>query len=212
MGNAFSPDSPLMELLGKAWNLLVLNLLTLLCCIPVVTAGSAITAAYSVCMQLRTESVSVFPAYFKAFRDNFKQATMIWGFFFLVAQVLAVDYVIILKTQPPAQGVFEGIIYLLALLLLIAAQWAFALQVRFLNKVRLTIRNSFLLGLGYFIRSVVMAVVVCLPVAAFWLLDHAVLFVIIVIYGISGPIYINCLLLEPVFEQFQKQAEENSDE
>lgn len=44
----FNPDSPLMRALGVVWDLIVLNLLFLVCCIPVVTIGPAITALHYV--------------------------------------------------------------------------------------------------------------------------------------------------------------------
>ena len=39
MRGVFNPDSPMMRALGVVWDLIVLNLLFLVCCIPVVTIG-----------------------------------------------------------------------------------------------------------------------------------------------------------------------------
>ena len=44
MSTIFNLDSPIMRALSRMADLLILNLLTLLCCIPVVTAGAALTA------------------------------------------------------------------------------------------------------------------------------------------------------------------------
>ena len=48
MRGVFNPDSPMMRALGVVWDLIVLNLLFLVCCIPVVTIGPAITALHYV--------------------------------------------------------------------------------------------------------------------------------------------------------------------
>ena len=46
MRDVFNMDGPLMSSLNKITDLLWLNILTILCCIPIITAGSAITALY----------------------------------------------------------------------------------------------------------------------------------------------------------------------
>ena len=43
MGKLFNIDSPVMRFLGKVADLMILNLVTLLCCIPVVTIGASLT-------------------------------------------------------------------------------------------------------------------------------------------------------------------------
>ena len=44
----FNLDSPVMVFLSKVANLMILNVLTIICCIPIFTAGAAITALYYV--------------------------------------------------------------------------------------------------------------------------------------------------------------------
>ena len=44
----FDLDSSLMQGLNKVADLMFLNLLTLLCCVPVVTAGASFTALHYV--------------------------------------------------------------------------------------------------------------------------------------------------------------------
>jgi len=51
----FNPDSPMMRALGVVWDLIVLNLLFLVCCIPVVTIGPAITALHYVTTKMAGE-------------------------------------------------------------------------------------------------------------------------------------------------------------
>ena len=46
----FNLDSPVMVFLSKVANLMILNVLTIICCIPIFTAGAAITALYYVCL------------------------------------------------------------------------------------------------------------------------------------------------------------------
>lgn len=202
MGNAFSPDGPLAELLEKAWNLLVLNILTVVCCLPVVTIGCSITAAYSVCKQIREGHASVFRTFFEAFSSNWKQATILWMILFLILQILIVDYAIVLQTQPQCQDILEVVLLVSAVLWLMTMLWTFALQASFDNKVTQTLKNAFLLSFGFVFRSIIMVVVVCLPVACFWLVDSSIVIVVVVLYGVSLPIYGNHLLLRKTFASF----------
>ena len=48
MGKLFSPDSPAIKFLWKAADLIALNLIWLICCIPIVTIGPSTAAMYCV--------------------------------------------------------------------------------------------------------------------------------------------------------------------
>ena len=78
----FSPDGALARLLNTLGNLIVLNILTIICCVPVFTAGAAMTALYTMVMRMvRKEDGKIISEYFKAFKVNFKQATILWLIF-----------------------------------------------------------------------------------------------------------------------------------
>ena len=78
----FSPDGALARLLNTLGNLIVLNILTIICCVPVFTAGAAMTALYTMVMRMaRKEDGKIISEYFKAFKANFKQATILWLIF-----------------------------------------------------------------------------------------------------------------------------------
>ena len=79
MRSIFNLDSPIMSFLSRVGDLVWLNLLTLLCCIPVVTAGAAFTALHYVSIKMvRNEEGYLTRNYFKSFRQNFIQATLLW--------------------------------------------------------------------------------------------------------------------------------------
>ena len=62
MGRFFNLDSPLMTFLSKMADLMILNLLTLICCIPIITAGDAMTALYYMTVKLSLIHISCCPA------------------------------------------------------------------------------------------------------------------------------------------------------
>ena len=48
----FDIDSPLMQVLGKISDLVILNLITVVMCIPIVTAGASFTAMHYCCLKI----------------------------------------------------------------------------------------------------------------------------------------------------------------
>ena len=95
----FDLDSPLMNVLNKMADLMWLNILTLICCIPIITAGAAFTSMHYVALKIvRNEESYITRSFFKSFKTNFRQATLIWLLILLIAAVLGGDYYIITKS------------------------------------------------------------------------------------------------------------------
>ncbi|MCR4566857.1 MAG: YesL family protein [Pseudobutyrivibrio sp.] len=87
------PDSEFMESVGRVADYIIINLLCLLCSIPIVTIGAAFTAKFYVSMKMvKGEEPSVAKAYFKSFKENFKQATVMWLIALAVILILVFDW------------------------------------------------------------------------------------------------------------------------
>ena len=68
----FDLDSPLMNVLNKMADLMWLNILTLICCIPIITAGAAFTSMHYVALKIvRNEESYITRSFFKSFKTNF---------------------------------------------------------------------------------------------------------------------------------------------
>ena len=62
----FNMESSFMRALGKIADLMILNVLTILLCLPVITGGAAITALHYMCLKLvRNEEGYILKGYFK---------------------------------------------------------------------------------------------------------------------------------------------------
>ncbi|MBQ4303097.1 MAG: YesL family protein, partial [Lachnospiraceae bacterium] len=85
----FDPDSPLMNGLSRMTDLVLLNLITLAACLPVVTAGASLTAMHYVLLKMvRGEEGYVARDWLKSFKQNFREASLIW-LLFLAAGLMA---------------------------------------------------------------------------------------------------------------------------
>ena len=87
-----------MNFLGNAFDFFLLFFLTAVLCIPVVTAGAAMTAQQYVGMKImRKEAPAVLASYFKAFKENFKQATLLWLIQLVILVVAFFDWSFVLQ-------------------------------------------------------------------------------------------------------------------
>lgn len=82
-------DSKIFQCLSTAFDYVVLAFLWLLGCLPVLTAGAATSAAIATAMRVGGESTAA--CFFRAFKDNFKTATLAEGVFILLGIVAAAD-------------------------------------------------------------------------------------------------------------------------
>ena len=86
----FRYNSPLMTFLSRMADLMILNILYIVCCLPVLTAGAATTALYSCVMNLdEPDEQPVFRRFFRVFFKDFGRSTALFGVW-LVLMVLVV--------------------------------------------------------------------------------------------------------------------------
>ena len=92
LSGLFNYDNPVWRFIGKFWDVLILNVLWLVCSIPIVTIGASTTAMYYVTLKLaRDEDGYTIRSFFKSFKENFRQATVIWLIFLAVVFLLGFD-------------------------------------------------------------------------------------------------------------------------
>ena len=200
----FSSDSKLMQAMGRIGDLVILNLLFFISCLPLFTIGAASAALYTVCFQMGTEKESgIFRTYVRAFRENFKQGTVV---FLILALFLLAGFFDTLLLSSLAGWLRYGCI-LTAILLVLAVlmySYAFPLLSQFSNGTRATLKNSLFLSLGYLPRSLLIAAVNVFPMALALLDLYLFLqagFLWVFLY-FSAAAYLNSLLLKKVFARY----------
>jgi uncharacterized membrane protein YesL len=196
----FDMDNPLMQALSVAADLLALNILALLCCLPIVTAGAGITAMNDLVIHMaRQEETYLVKPFFRSFRANFKQSSLLWLLILAAAALLYFDYHAAAVYAPMLRYPIAAI----GVMLLAVAMYAFALLSRYENSVFGTLKNAVSLAIGFFPRTLGMVVFT----VAFWVLAiHFYRFgvPVLVLFGLSLPCYICALLLRGVFDQLEK--------
>lgn len=210
MGRFFNPDSPVMSFLSRIADLIWLNLLTLLCSIPIVTAGAAFTALHYVSIKMvRNEEGYLTRSYFKSFKENFFQATVMWILMlFLMAAAGADFYFVSMMDSGVAFVLRTGLCVVLFFFLCSGIYW-FALLARFENSIKNTIKNACFIGILNFPKSICILIIY----AVFWgLYGMFALHILPLIFllGISLPIYLASYLFSGIFKKLEPQEEEIS--
>ena len=79
MNSFFNYEGPFFNVLNRLSDLVILNVLWFICCLPIVTIGASTTALYYVTIKIvNDEDAYVAKNFFKSFRQNFLQSTVIW--------------------------------------------------------------------------------------------------------------------------------------
>ena len=203
----FSPDSKIMQVLGRITDLILLNLLFLITCLPLFTIGAATTALYTMCFRLmREEYNGIVKSYFSTFRDNFKSATAVWGIL-LIAAVPAVYYLIqVAKMGGLLQ--FTGLFFILILFVsLMAGSYAFPWLSQFENTAVESLQNALILSVSRLPRTVAILAINLMP-AIVWFVNGD-LFIQISFLWISlyfaAAAYMNTGLLWHVFKPYRTE-------
>ena len=170
MRNIFDLDSPILRALATAFDFAVLSLLTVLLCLPVVTAGAAVTALYRVVLSYldhSNESLSALRL-LKEWTACLKRATLPWLGFLAMAVLLLAD-IRIIGYMPGAFRVpmAAGAVLMLSIVALTGSFFFPQLARRPDMRFRPLLKKSFRYSVGLLPR--------CLPLAAAWLLPGAML-------------------------------------
>ncbi len=92
MPNFFNIDNPIWKFIGNLWDFFVLSVLWLVCSIPIVTIGASTTALYYVTLKMASDQEGkLWQQFFHSFRQNWKEATVIWLGLLAVGIVLGID-------------------------------------------------------------------------------------------------------------------------
>lgn len=188
-------------------DLLILNLVTLLMCLPVITAGASLTAMHYVLLKMvRGQEGYIVKSFFRSFKRNLRQATVIWILFLIIWYLAISNMIVIIK------GEISGPIWLLsavlvtALLSVMVMIYSFAMLSRFDNTVFQTLLNAVSLTFAELPRSLEMLVITMVPLAA--CLWSTMLLPVIILFGLSVPGYACAMVYNPIFAKIEKQIGE----
>ena len=197
-------ETPVGNFLKCAVNLIILNLLWVLCSLPIITMGPATVALYSSISALSRGEERMTSTFFKGFRRNFKQSLILWFITLLVGFLLYWGLYIV-SFWDTTRSFSLMLLAVPCFIYLMILSYAFPLLAEFETSLSKLITNSILLSIGHFPRSIVMVVINLLPILAMYYLPSWIICAIFIWLPIGFALcaFINYKLLTPVFAPFR---------
>lgn len=199
-------DNVVTRALSRICDFVILNILWLVCSIPIVTIGASTTALYSVMQKIvRNEEGYIARSFFKAFKQNFKQATIVWLLIAALGLILSVDLNMARSLEGTIRIVFQVIFGFFSFWLFAIFLYVFPLLARYENSTKATLKNAVILSIAKLPFTFLMMVVVVVPVAASLLTVRTLLLSVPIWMGIGASIvtWLNAYILKRVFKIFE---------
>jgi len=171
MKGLFSYDSPLGQVLMFIADLFIVNIVFLLCCIPIVTIGPAQSGLYNAMrvLQDREDDSSPLKAFFRGFKNGFLSISVMWTLFFIFDIVLL--YTTLMCFSYAETGLFihwaVPLVGLVFSLILHGGMSVFHSQ--FQCTTGQLVRNTFLLLISHPLCTLAVAALTWAPVVLFFL-------------------------------------------
>ena len=208
MDNLFSFDNKFFEALGKISDIVILNFLFIISCIPIITIGASVTATYSVAMKMtKDEETYITKEFIRQFKENFKTSTIIWMIMLVIGTVLVFDfYMSRLVLDEVMSKVLQFIFTMVSIVFVFTLTYVFPIIAKFENTIKNTMINSDLISiqnLPYTILTIVInlsELLLILLFSNYW--GHILFLYTALGYGLI--IYTNSIFFNRVFDKYIK--------
>ena len=217
MDKLFNMDNKFFTVMGRVADLIMLNVVCLICCLPIVTIGASLTALHYVTLKMaRNEESYIIRSFFKSFKQNFKQATIINLIMLVIAAILYMD----LNIVPNLGGTMSQVLYILfiafGIIYLMVFLYIYPVLAKFYNSIKNTFRNAFLMSIRHLPYTALMILVTAAPVLVFFIPSaqvQSMVILLLVLIGFSGIAYINSHFFVKIFDKYipEETSEPNPD-
>lgn len=210
----FNIDSPVMQTLSKIADLMLLNIVFLICCLPIVTIGAALTGLNYVTLKMaEKEEGYIIKGFFKSFRQNFFQSTVMWIIMLVIAVVLGLDFYIISEATGTIFTVIRITLAITVVLYLMVFTYLFSTLARFYNSIKNTFRNALLMSIADFPKTLLMMVLMVGSVLFTFFNGNTLAYGILIwiLCGFSLISYVNSLFQKKIFAKYSPKKEEENE-
>ena len=209
MGRIFDMNNTFFRFMSKVADLCILNIICVICCIPVITAGASITAMYYVTLKMvRNEDAYIVRSFFKSFKQNFKQGFLIELIIGVVAALLIADIRICYMWAKADGGVPIRLLMFAAIGLLLVlsavALYAFPMLSKFENTVIGILKNALLLCMHHLPQTLIMLFI------TYGLIVFSINYFTAFIVTIPLILYIDSYVLSRIFLIYVKKSQEEN--
>lgn len=200
----FSMDGKFLSCFNKITDMVTLNLLWILCCIPVITIGASTSALYEVSLQIAEDRESyIAKSFFQAFRENFRQATIVWLVTLVTGTILISDMFIVSHFFTGSGiSTILGLLFVICILLFAGSLYFFPVIAYFRNSTKKIFSNSFRLAFGRLGTTLQLFLIGLIPVIILTIFKEKIIlgsFLMIIIVP-SLTVFLKSVLLSKLFK------------
>ncbi|MBR6397425.1 MAG: YesL family protein [Lachnospiraceae bacterium] len=202
-------DSPFMKFLGTMADLMILNMLTVLCCVPIVTAGASFTAMHYVLQKLvRGEENYVSRQFFHSFKENFVQSTIIWIGMVVVYGALFVDWRILRMQGDQFPGFLIILLYGAAVIIFLYTLYIFPILARYKNTIRGILKLAFAMTImgSITLRTLAAGILYIVPFAILLIYGWGSI-PILLLMGFTVPGFFRAMMYRGLFNKYETREE-----
>lgn len=208
MSRILSSDSKLMLFLSRFFDIIILSLLFLICCVPVVTIGPALSALYSagVKVVIHREGYLV-KEYFHSFRINFWSGLGIWLILLLVTVLMGINIFYAATEWKNIFGVVATAVYFAVLcIIFVLCGYIFPILSKFNCKGKQLFMNAVSIALTHPKASIGLLL---LEIAFYFLLIYSYAGIPVLLFFLpTGFVAVQQRILEKIFEQYMENERE----
>lgn len=168
MKSIFSPEGPLFRFVERAVNLVVLNILYLIFCIPIVTIGPATTALRYVTLKYAAnEEDRVWAPFIHSFKQNLKQGIVVGLISTVLGAFLAWDLYLVYQMVDSGAAIDKVMLFMVALmciLYLMGTAYVYPLLARYENSLKQMFRTALILAIRHLPATLCMAIISAAPI------------------------------------------------
>lgn len=208
----FKLDGPIHKLLSRILDLIILNVIFTICCIPVVTIGASWCALYDVMFKIKEEKDSnVFKQFFIAFKNNFVQSLFGTLILLAIAALLYMDYNIVFVQKLYDSAVMRALFYIVLFVVTGFFSWLFPMIARFDNKFGMQFKNAFMLCLAHLPTTILVILLNLSPFILLYFFAELSVYYLLTFWmfiGLSLIAMVSSRLLYRAFKKYDQKPED----
>ncbi|MEH7480967.1 YesL family protein [Neobacillus drentensis] len=202
MEKIFGIEGRIFSTLAKIFDLLMLNIVFLIGCLPIVTIGASMTALYSVTLKMvRDEECYVVKDFWSSFKKNLKQSSIFWlaalfgltSFIFLAQAIVHTNNTVVLFP-----------LLFLVTVSVLTFMYVFPLIAKFENSSVNILKNAFFMCLHSTAYSIILFIITIFFVGLIPIYFPKLLFIWLFL-GFSGSAFVKSFLFEKIFNTYVKK-------
>lgn len=204
-------NSTFMKYLGRFTDIMILGFWSIICCLPIITIGTSISATYSVTLKMvRDEECYITKDFFKGFKSNFKNSTIVWVCFLFIGIIFYINFQVMNGLTLKYETICRAMLIAIIVYLFFISGYIFPLIARFENTMKQTIKNAIIMSLLALPKSIVILIINTSPILVVYY--YPKIFPFILLFSISGVCYINSMMIRTIFEKYHSNSVEEGNE